>query len=149
MSTSVGVETFTETRQRGIDLFDPVHMFLVVFHRVNAVERERREKRGSHHRLPHPGHRRGHLIPQEMPPQSGLGALGVFEFHDPDPLDRLFPHPEKPGGDLGDHMIIVGPRGIRGYPPSPVQVKVSQASAARTRASMVWLLTDPKDIPPP
>ena len=38
---------------------------------------------------------------------------------------------------------------MSGYPPSPVQVKVFHCVAAMAFASIVLLLTEPNDMPPP
>ena len=38
---------------------------------------------------------------------------------------------------------------MSGYPPSPVQVKVFHSRAAMALASIVLLLTEPNDMPPP
>ena len=43
-----------------------------------------------------------------MAAEARLCALGIFKLNDLDPLNRFFPHPEKPGGHLGDHMIVIG-----------------------------------------
>ena len=112
MSTSVGVETLTETRPRGVDLFDPVDVFFMVFHRINAVEGKGREQRGTGYGLAHGGHGRGDLIAQQMTAQTGFGPLGVFEFDHGHPFDGVFPDPEQTGGHLGDDVVLMGDQGL-------------------------------------
>ena len=43
-----------------------------------------------------------------MPAQTRFCPLGIFEFDNFDPLDRLLAHTEQSGSDLGDHMVVVG-----------------------------------------
>ena len=92
-----------------VDVLDPVDVLHVVFDGIDAVERERREQRYAQHRLAHPGHGRGVLVAQQVAAQTGLGALGILEFHDRHALDRFLAHAEKARGDLRDHVVVVGP----------------------------------------
>ncbi len=61
------------------------------------------------HGLPDLGHGRRVLVAQQMSAQPGFGALGILEFHDGHPLDGFLAHAEKAGGDLGDHVVVIGP----------------------------------------
>ena len=113
MSTSVGVETFTDTSARGLIVLDPVEVLLVVLHRVDAVERERREEGVPRHRLAHPRHVGRVLVAEQVAAEAGLGALRVLELHDRRPLDRLLAHAEEAGRDLGDHVVVIGLQAVR------------------------------------
>jgi hypothetical protein len=91
----------------GVDLFDPVYMLFVIFHRVHAVEWKGGEESISGNGFPHLGDRRGHLIAQKMSPQSGFGALRILEFNDANSLNRFLPHAEEPGRHLRDHVVVI------------------------------------------
>ena len=54
---------FDRDQGLGIHRLYPVHMLLVVFHRIDAVERERRKERASHHCFPHTGNPGRDFIP--------------------------------------------------------------------------------------
>jgi len=64
------------------------------------------------------------------------------------PLDGLFPHPEQTGGHLGDHVVVVWAQAVMIATLSRAGEAVPGRSA-RALARMVWMLTDPKLIPPP
>ena len=90
-----------------IDRLDPVHVFLVILHRVDAVEGKRRKEAGAFHGLAHLCHGPGHLAPQQVPAQARLGPLRVLELDDARPLDRLFSHAKQPRRYLGYHLLGV------------------------------------------
>ena len=85
----------------------------MVFDRIDAVERERREQRRADNGLAHGRDRGRVLVAQKMAAQPRLGALGVFEFNDARALDGLFPHAEKPGGHLRDHVVFIRDEAFR------------------------------------
>ena len=101
-----------EQRPR-VDVRDPVEVLLVVLHRIDAVERERREQRDAHDGLAHGRDARRVLVAQQVAAQPRLGPLGVLEFHDRRPLDRLLADAEQPRGHLGDHVVLVGNEPLR------------------------------------
>ena len=89
------------------------------------------------------------LVPQQMAAEARLGALGVLEFHHAHPLDGVLPHAEQPGGHLGDHVIVIGGKvfGIAALAGAAEGVPARSRRGARD--SMVEMLTEPKDMPPP
>ncbi len=97
-------------REQGprIDVRHPVEMFLVVFHRIDAVEGEGREERDPHDRFAQGRHAGRVLVAQQVAAQAGLRPLGILELDDPRPLDRLLADAEQPGGHLRDHVVLVG-----------------------------------------
>ena len=90
---------------------DPIQVLFVIFDRIHAVEGKRREKRRAHHRLAQGRDAGRVLVAQQVTAQAGLCALGIFELHDPRPLNGFLAHAEQPGGYLGDHVV-----GIRDEP---------------------------------
>ena len=65
-------------------------------------------KRGRFLPLPRAyGPRGRHLVAEEMSAETGFCALRIFEFHDPDPLERLFSDAEETRRHLRDDVIIV------------------------------------------
>ena len=96
-------------REQGprIDVRHPVEMFLVVFHRVDAVEGEGREERHPHDRFPQGRHAGRVSVAQQVAAQAGLGPLGILELDDPRPLHRLLADAEQPRGYLRDHVVLV------------------------------------------
>jgi hypothetical protein len=77
----------------------------MIFHRIDAVKREWRKQSIPDHRLPHGRHFRGYFVSQQVPAQSRLCALGIFEFHHGRMQDGLFSDTEQSGGHLSDDMI--------------------------------------------
>ena len=96
-----------------IDLFDPVHVFLVILHRIDRVEGKGRKEGIPHNRLPHCCHLGSHLVTQQVSSQSGLGALGVFELYHGRIEDGFLPYAEQPGCHLGDYVIGIGNQFLR------------------------------------
>jgi len=73
MSTSVGVLTLTLISARVLTCLKPVHVLLVILHRIHAVEWEGAEERGALYRLALFCHEaRVFLLPSRCPPSPGL-----------------------------------------------------------------------------
>ena len=83
-----------EQRPR-IDVRHPVEMFLMVFDRIDAVEREGRKERHADDRFAEGRHAGRVLVAQQVAAQAGLRPLGILELDDPRPLDRLLADAEQ------------------------------------------------------
>ena len=95
-----------------IHFLDPIEVLLVILDGVHAVKRERREQGIAGNRFPHARDRRRVLVAEQVAAQTGLGALGVFEFDDRHALDGVFAHAEKTGRNLRDDVVVVGLQAI-------------------------------------
>jgi len=130
-----------------IHFLDPIDVLLVVLHAVDAVEGERAEQGVARHRLAHARHSGVFLSPSRVA-QAGLCALGVFELDDAHALDGVLAHAEEAGGHLRDHVIVVGLETVVVSAFAGAGEGIPRGGRAGL-ARIVWMLTDPKLIPPP
>jgi hypothetical protein len=117
-------------------------MLAVVLHRVDGMERERREQAHPRHAAANRRNGGGGLVRQQVPAEAGLGALRVLQLHDRRPLDRLLGHPEHARGDLGDDPVpvrheclrVAALTGAGERPPAPRGLRAGQHDLLADRA---------------
>ncbi len=82
-------------------------MFLVVFHRVHTVKRERREQVGAGNGFAHQGHFRCVFFAQQVTAQPWFCSLSILELNHPGTLYCLFPYAKQSCRHLSDDMICI------------------------------------------
>src|SRR2546422_3197994 len=88
-------------------------MFLVILHRVHAVEWKGRVEAREHGRLSHLRDFRRHLVGEKVTAQSWLCSLSILELDNRCVLYRLFSDAEHACGNLSNHVVPVGHNLIR------------------------------------
>jgi len=124
MSTSLGVETLTETRAWGFISLIQSMCFL-----WSSIEYTEWNGNGEKSEVPLTASRIlantfRIFLAEKVPAEAGFGALGIFKFDDFYTLNRLFAAPPKrPVATWVITWSLYGWR-LSGKPPSPVQVNV-------------------------
>src|SRR2546427_8629518 len=148
MSTSVGVETFADTRAVGF-----IARIQSTCFRWSSTEYTEWNGNGEKRDVPATVSRifattGVFLSPSRCPPSPGLAPWAYLISTR---RARWTVSSRTPNIPVATCVITWSLYGTSssGYPPSPVDVNVFHAVAAIARASMIWRETDPKDIPPP
>src|SRR2546426_2422572 len=148
MSTSVGVETFADTRAVGF-----IARIQSTCFRWSSTEYTEWNGNGEKRDVPATVSRifattGVFLSPSRCPPRPGFAPCAYLISTR---RARWTVSSRTPNIPVATCVITWSLYGTSssGYPPSPVDVNVFHSVAAIARASMIWRETDPNDIPPP
>src|SRR5574341_650736 len=148
MSTSVGVETLTDTTALGLTVRIQSTCFL-----WSSTEYTLWNGKGENSDVHATASRIEAttsvvLPPRRWPPNPGFAPCAYLNSTN---RARWMVSSRTPKSPVATCVMIQSAYGASssGYPPSPVLVNVPMVFAAMARASIVWRLTEPNDIPPP